>query len=171
MRELIKDVNEVLKGVVASPPIYRVSKNYDGVRLEQIFKPTMNTSHFLADVIAGSISEELDIEARCNKIRASSADDIASSMRYAVRSTIVNFLRDYQDTKNNKLTTLYRWYNEFLDTARLKNNEQLDNDMYNLFKCIKMSKDKYIVGDKFPNGIVSILGVLKQRYEAKGMKL
>jgi hypothetical protein len=171
MRELAKEIEAVLKTVIPSPPIYRVKTDYSGIRLSQVFKPTVTSTSFLAGAVIFAISEELDISHRCNRIRNTNAEEIANSVRYSVRSTIINFLRDYQDTKNNKLTTLYRWYNEFLDNGRLKNDVQFDNDMYNLYKFIKTSPTNYQVGDKFPNGIISVLGALKQRYEAKGIKL
>ena len=171
MRELAKEIGEVLKTVVPSRPVFKMSKNYDGVRLNQVFKPSMESSSFLADTVAASLSEELDVAGRRMLLRDSNVEDVANSARYNVRSTIVTFLRDYQDTKNNKLTTLYRWYNEFLDNGRLKNDVQFDNDMYHVFKAIKTHKEKYVRGDKFPNGIVSVLNVLKRRYEAQGMKL
>lgn len=169
MRALIKEATEVLNSAVASPAIYSLMKSYDGgLRLHKTGPVRFTHDSFLTAIAVHCVRETLHVDAKCHKIEISGSliEDLATNVRSDIRTTISRVLRDYQDVKSPKTTALYRWYNEFLNTGRLRDNEEMDNDFFNVYKWIKTSKEN-------PNtkAIISILEVLKQRYEVQGMKL
>ena len=173
MREMNREILEILDTVVPSKPVFKLTTYYSGLQLRSVFSAEIASTSFLVPWVKNSMVEQLDIKNKCMRLenKHETAANIAQQVRYSMADTIMGFLANYQDSKNNRLTSLYRWYRTFLDTSNLRNNESFENDMFNIFKWIKTNTLKCHKQDQTTKGIISVLEALKQRYEAKGMKV
>jgi hypothetical protein len=170
MRELEKEIEAILATAVPSEPTYKVGNGWDGgLTLQKAGKPTINHPSIIAKKVGLHVGERLSWSTMSHNLENSNG--IKNEMLYAIDHYIRAFLHQYQESKNNKLTSIYRWYQEFLTPHNMDKNESLENDMFNVYKWMYSNDGKHQKGSELSRSIISVLEVLRSRYEAKGMKL
>ncbi len=166
-----KEVEECLKGFNTSKPVYRVSSSWNGnIALAKVSRPTSNNDDALTKTITNSVQEYFDWNTQRHVFGERNLNEITNNIRWEMQRYFVRFVNKYNDSKNNKLTILYRWFNGAIAARVMECNPDLEKDLWNIYKWLTNSEAHSKVSEHTTNAI-KLLEVVRQRYEAKGIKV
>lgn len=170
---VMAEINSVKNSTVAPEPIIRLFKHTnhpsEPITIRLASHMTCESDSFLKDNVYSHARVELDLANRCVHLRWSSHDDIVASIVNKFSSEVCSFIIRMQDSKNAKLTALYRWYDTFAHKARYK--EDLQVDLFYITKYIMSKANTTMRGDDVSTGIIQALEFIKNKYSDRGLKL
>lgn len=173
MSVILKEVEEALKYFQPSPAVYRLSSGWgNSIQFNKILRPHTDDQSFISNMIVGrhgAVEEHLNLKTLKHEL-SYKPHDITNNIRWEVHRYLQSFISRHGGSKNNKLTTLYRWFNGAVAAHTMVEHPDLESDLWNIFKWIK-SMDVQKTVDAQYAGAIQLLEIIKQRYEAKGIKV
>lgn len=165
------EVKEALKGFSTSKAIYRVSAGYGGLQFSKSGRPTSENCDFITKMVStnSQVTEHFNFDTMRHELGDRNLSEITGNIRWEVQRYLLNFVSKYSDSKNNKLTVLYRWFNGAVGAHTMVQHPQLESDLWNIYKWLKTSEAHSRVSSHTQNAL-KVLEVIRQRYEAKGIK-
>jgi hypothetical protein len=170
MSDLTEEVQEIVAAVVPSKAIYSIDASFGGrLAIRRQGRPTCEHPSMFTNDILGYLNERIDF----NSMRHVVDDSNISHGLYMARSRIVycinSFLMTHLGTKNNRLTTTYRWYNQFLVEHNFIKCDRFENDMLAIYKYVSTIAD---LDKEKIKAIIQLLDAVRQKYEkSEGWKI
>lgn len=175
MSKLQKEIAEAVSHFKPTKAIFSVNSNWNGgISLSKIGVPTSDRDDVVTQLLVsrGRVREQFDpsIQKMVVSIHDYDLHTIVGDIQWEMLRFIGNFIRDKQDVKNSKLTTLYRWYNNKLSAQHLKDYANLEDNLWEVFKWLQgqrhLSKTNTTT-----IAALNLLDKIRERYETKGLKL
>ena len=167
------EVKEALAYFKTSKPVYRIYAGYGNtITFGKTGNATSDNNDQITQLIKthSRVEEVFDFETRAHRLSKRNYENIVSNLQFEMIRFFPSFINSYHTTKNNKLTILYRWYNGALHQSTFNRHPELEKDLWAIFKWLKTEKHHSRCNPVTVSAI-NLLDVIRQRYEAKGIKL
>jgi hypothetical protein len=166
------EVSEALRHFKPSPVVYELGIGYgNSLNFGKVSRPISSKEDIVTSMISArhAVEEILNIDTGKHEIHFRGSD-IANNIRWEVHKYLTSFINRNGDSKNNKLTNLYRWFNGAIAAHVMMRNPDLESDLWNIFKWLKGLESEKDTSAQYRSAI-QLLEVICQRYEAKGIKV
>jgi hypothetical protein len=168
------EVEKALASFKPSKAIYRLSASYgNSISFSKTSNPTSdNVDDFVTQILrsGGQVQEVFNASTKTHVMSQRNTDNLTQNIHFEMIRFFPDFINRYHDTKNNKLTILFRWYNGAIYQGSFTQHPELERDLWNIFKWLKTEKN-HSQSNPTTENAVKLLDVIRQRYEAKGIKL
>jgi hypothetical protein len=169
MKHLQDDVAKVISAVVLQKPIIEPTISYNGDYIFFKCNKTVNIHMNAVMAINGSVVEiirnhidlNLDIEKNEYEIRVN-RDSLYDRINYHMTKVALSFIAEKGGHSNNKLTSLYKWYRDAVQSNSFLRNQAFMSDLYefNKFLNSKTQNEDHLKVCR------SVLLLIKNRYES-----
>lgn len=170
MRDIQLEINKIIASIAQPEQTFKIVPAYgEEIKFQATASVNSTSDSVIKSLVINNTGVILNLYQK--KVELSTSSYCYDNIKDRVCSLINDFLIEKQQTKNNKLTALYRWYRKFLTPRYLRSAEDsFENDMFAVFKYI-LSCPTLIPGQQPTIGIIAALEALKSKYENKGMTL
>jgi hypothetical protein len=167
------EVEKSLANFKPSRAAYRIVASYgSSISFAKTGRPMSTENDFVTDMLNKShqVQEVFDLNKRCHVMSNRNAEQLTQTIYWDMIRFFPSFINSYHDTKNNKLTILFRWYNGAISQTLFQQHPELERDLWNIFKWLK-TEQNHSQSNATTINAIKLLDVIRQRYEAKGIKL
>lgn len=162
-----EDVDGHLETIIPSKPVYVVNAINGGscIHFSPISAPHTDSKSKIAQMLLQHAIEHVED----GKHELAWSGGPHGRMWSILSDSVHGFISDYYPTKQIRSTSLWRWYNTNL-VGDWKNNlyEQFQEDIWAWFKWVWDRDDR--ISEKETKAALKLLEVIKNKYEAKGVK-
>lgn len=168
MSAIENEINEIFDSIPEPDPVFIMKPHYSGgVSFEAIHKLKCTHPSPIVDMVMNYCFVSLDLKVRQTK-KSRNDWNMVDSIRNRMVTAIRDILAGYQGAKNNKLTSLFRWYNHHLTPSQLRTNAEFESDLFAIYKYM-LGFTSYSANKQPAIGIIAALEMVKKKYEGKGM--
>ena len=172
MSQLTEEIDRVVKSIIPRQPIYKLALNQTWRGPSISFKCMSVTTNESDSFITRIVMDDLDtsVDFTTGRVYVTPNRYLQDSVKSTMRDSLASFIYRHSDSKNPKLTTLYRWYYKLhkrYSTAMRELNEgekaALEDLLFNVWKY---TETKCNTASELENGM-KILEFVKAKYETQ----
>lgn len=164
MSVIQQEIERIVASIVVPPPMFTIIKSRTTLEIKKVDRLHTDIESPIRQSVINSVHLVWNKEAL--QFDMSLDNGCLTSVRVKILNDINAYITRYHHSRNPKLTSLYRWYNQTMKTHKFDTYVGLEDMLYETWKYMQDSK----ADSKTRANVFGILEVIKQKFEAKGLK-
>lgn len=166
MSSFEKEIQSVMDAMVVPEPVFTINVAAQHNRIT--VKKQQSLSNTSESIIRDMVMQDTRLDWSPGEKKYYLRDvSYAESLRWKISTKLANVIYRHHSSKNPRLTSLYKWYNNGISSSMFERHPELQDV---LFEVWKYSESKSLNDTAHKSNVLGILEVTKHKYEKKRAK-